>query len=57
MNRHSREQLVATSKGGKGGGGATLTEAGELAVREYAGLLERLDTFLAEETSRLQVLG
>jgi molybdate transport system regulatory protein len=57
MNRHAREPLVATSKGGKGGGGATLTEAGELAVREYVDLLDRLDAFLAKETSRLQVLG
>jgi molybdate transport system regulatory protein len=57
MNRHGRELLVATSKGGKGGGGAALTEAGELAVREYAALLDRLDTFLAKETSRLQALG
>jgi molybdate transport system regulatory protein len=57
MNRHGREPLVSTSKGGKGGGGAALTEAGELAVREYAALLDRLDTFLAKETSRLQALG
>ncbi len=56
MNRHARETLVSTSKGGKGGGGACLTEAGELAVREYAALLDRLDKFLSEETSRLQVL-
>lgn len=57
MNRHSREPLVSTSKGGKGGGGASLTETGELALREYVALLGRLDTFLAKETSRLQVLG
>ncbi len=54
MNRHAREPLVATSKGGKGGGGATLTETGELALKEYAALLDRLDHFLAEESSRLQ---
>lgn len=57
MNRHAREPLVSTSKGGKGGGGACLTEAGELVVKEFADLLDRLDIFLAEETSRLQVIG
>jgi molybdate transport system regulatory protein len=57
MNRHAKEPLVSTSKGGKGGGGANLTEAGEIAVKEFADLLNRLDIFLAEETSRLQVLG
>lgn len=57
MNRHGREPLVSTSKGGKGGGGASLTETGELALREYVALLDRLDTFLAKETSRMKVLG
>ena len=55
MNRHSREPLVSTSKGGKGGGGACLTQTGELALKEYAALLDRLDNFLTEETSRLQI--
>jgi molybdate transport system regulatory protein len=57
MNRHAKEPLVSTSKGGKGGGGTCLTVAGELAVKEFADLLARLDIFLAEETSRLQVIG
>lgn len=57
MNRQAGELLVSTSKGGKGGGGAYLTEAGETAVKKFAGLLDRLDVFLAEETTRLQVLG
>ncbi len=57
MNRHAKEPLVFTSKGGKGGGGARLTDAGELAIKEFAALLGRLDIFLAEETSRLQVIG
>lgn len=55
MNRHAPEVLVATSKGGKGGGGAYLTEAGERAIGQFAELLERLHAFLAEETSRLQL--
>ena len=53
MNRQAGEPLVLTSKGGKGGGGAILTEAGEAAITEFADLLLRLDAFLAEETARL----
>jgi molybdate transport system regulatory protein len=56
MNRHAKEPLVSTTKGGRGGGGASLTEAGDLAVKEFADLLDRLDIFLAKETSRLQVI-
>ncbi|MFH0785079.1 MAG: LysR family transcriptional regulator [Pseudomonadota bacterium] len=55
MNRQAAEPLVSTSKGGKGGGGAILTEAGEAAIMEFTGLLERLDAFLAEETARLPI--
>jgi molybdate transport system regulatory protein len=55
MNRHADTPLVTTNKGGKGGGGALLTEAGEAAIREFNRLLLRLNVFLAEETSRLQL--
>ena len=55
MNRHADTPLVTTSKGGKGGGGALLTEAGEAAISEFNRLLLRLNAFLAEETSRLQL--
>lgn len=56
MNRQALEPLVATSKGGKGGGGASLTDAGEAEVNKFTTLLDRLDVFLAEETARLQVM-
>ena len=55
MNRQAQEPLVCTSKGGKGGGGAYLTKAGETAITQFTELLNRLDAFLAEETARLQV--
>ncbi len=55
MNRHADKPLVTTSKGGKDGGGASLTEAGQAAIREFNRLLLRLNAFLAEETSRLQL--
>jgi molybdate transport system regulatory protein len=57
MNRQAGEPLVSTSKGGKGGGGACLTEAGESAIKQFAGLLTRLEAFLAEESSRLRSPG
>lgn len=57
MNRHASTPMVITSKGGKGGGGAQLTEAGELAIREFADLLIRLDVFLAQATSELHPPG
>lgn len=57
MNRHASTPMVITRKGGKGGGGAQLTEAGELAIREFANLLIRLDAFLAQETAQLHIPG
>jgi molybdate transport system regulatory protein len=53
INRHAVTPLVTTSKGGKGGGGARLTEAGEKAVADFKNLYERLSTFMKEETERL----
>jgi len=55
VNRQAGEPLVSTRKGGSGGGGAYLTEAGEAAVKKFAGFLDRLDVFLAQETARQQV--
>ena len=55
MNRQANAPLVTASKGGKGGGGTQLTEAGEAAIREFNRLLLRLETFLTEETSGLQL--
>jgi len=55
MNRQASVPLVTASKGGRGGGGTQLTEAGEAAIREFNRLLLRLETFLTEETSGLQL--
>ncbi len=53
INRQAKNPLVTTNKGGKGGGGARLTEAGERAVSDFKNLYERLSAFMKEETKRL----
>ena len=55
MNRQSPKPLVVTSKGGKGGGGAVLTEAGKKAIKYFTDLHARLATFLEQETNNLEV--
>lgn len=49
MNRQAKSPLVETTTGGKGGGGAQLTEAGEKAVRAFWGLYEKFSEFLKEK--------
>jgi len=55
MNRQAKEPLVAKSSGGRGGGGTTLTAAGEQAIEAFWTLHRRLEEFLAEETKRLEL--
>lgn len=54
MNRQAREPLLLTSKGGKGGGGAQLTAAGERAVAQFWQFHKRFLDFLAGETANLK---
>jgi len=53
MNRQAGNPLVTTSKGGKGGGGAQLTETGKRAIKDFAHLHQRLTAFLEKETKKL----
>ncbi|MFV0436345.1 MAG: winged helix-turn-helix domain-containing protein [Desulfopila sp.] len=55
MNRNAPMPLVAKSTGGKGGGGAVLTEAGENVIREFHELYLRLTAFLVAETENLHL--
>lgn len=52
MNRQARTPLVVTETGGKGGGGARLTEAGERAIKLFWMFYEDFKGFLKKETSR-----
>ncbi len=55
MNRQSRKILVERSTGGKGGGGARLTRAGEKAVAEFWSAYADFRSFLAERNRRVEL--
>ena len=56
VNRSFREPLVRTATGGRGGGGATVTEMGEEAVRRYRALEELVLTAVAREMEDMRNL-
>jgi molybdate transport system regulatory protein len=53
MNKQSESPLVESAAGGKGGGGAQLTEAGEKAIRLFWKLYEDFQDFLRREEETL----
>jgi molybdate transport system regulatory protein len=55
MNRQSRVPVVALSAGGRGGGGAVLTEAGQRAIDAFWSLWRGLETFLGDQTRALDL--
>ncbi|MBM9520535.1 winged helix-turn-helix domain-containing protein [Desulforhopalus vacuolatus] len=55
MNRNARSPLVVKSTGGKGGGGAVITEAGAKRIQEFYDMHKRLTEFLRKETDRLSL--
>ena len=54
MNRQSDEPMVEKSTGGRGGGGAALTPAGEKAVRAFWKAYDSFQKFLDRETAKLK---
>lgn len=54
MNRAFREPVVVTASGGSAGGGASLTEWGELLVRRYRKIEERAHKAVARELDALE---
>lgn len=58
MNQQAPVPLVVTSTGGKGGGGARLTEEGEEAVELFWEIYRDLNNFLEKEGDKLKkILG
>ncbi len=55
MNRQAGRPLVTTSKGGRGGGGARLTAAGQKAIKDFNQLQQRLAAFLKQESKVLDI--
>ena len=54
MNRQSRRPVVEKSTGGRGGGGATVTEAGERAIETFWEAYGAFREFLEAHTRRLE---
>lgn len=55
MNRQAGNPFVETSAGGRGGGGAKLTEAGNRAIDLFWKLYEDFQDFLKEEERMLEL--
>lgn len=54
MNRQAKEPFVELATGGKGGGGARVTEAGELAIKMFRRFHDDLQKFLKQEEKKLR---
>lgn len=55
MSKQANTPLVETATGGKGGGGAQLTEAGEKAIEGFWGLYKKFGEFLKKEVGELKI--
>jgi molybdate transport system regulatory protein len=53
MNRQSKKPFVDVATGGKGGGGARVTEEGEKAIRLFRQFAEDFKVFLEHEQKKL----
>jgi molybdate transport system regulatory protein len=56
MNEHFREPLIQTVKGGKAGGGASLTELGWQVLQIYKAMQERALAAISDDMARLELL-
>lgn len=54
MNQRAESPLVEKLLGGKGGGGARLTEAGEKAIQTFYEIEKRIKDFAQKETQNLK---
>ena len=56
MNRQSKKPFVEVVAGGKGGGGARVTEEGEKAIRLFRKFAADFEVFLKREQKKLRFL-
>ncbi|MNY81296.1 DNA-binding transcriptional regulator ModE [compost metagenome] len=54
MNQRAESPLVEKLLGGKGGGGARLTEAGEKAIATFYEIEKRIKDFAQQQTQNLK---
>jgi molybdate transport system regulatory protein len=54
MNKHAESPLVEKLLGGKGGGGARLTEAGENAIQTFYAFEKKVQDFIRTESNNLK---
>ncbi len=55
MNRQASEPFVEVATGGKGGGGARVTKAGERAIKMFWRFHKDLQAFLMREQKKLKI--
>jgi molybdate transport system regulatory protein len=55
MNRQARKPFVELATGGKGGGGARVTEAGKKAIKLFWRFRDDLQSFLSREEKKLRL--
>lgn len=55
MNRQGHTAMVEKSTGGRGGGGACLTEAGERAIETFWSVYRDFKAFLASRSQQLEL--
>ena len=53
MNTHSNKPLVTSSTGGKGGGGASLTDTGERAIQLFREVEQDMRDFMDKRSARI----
>jgi len=54
MNEHAQEPLVEKLLGGKGGGGAKLTTAGQKAIKTFYALEKKINDFINKESGKIK---
>ncbi|AKH19025.1 winged helix-turn-helix domain-containing protein [Sedimenticola thiotaurini] len=55
MNRQSRSPVVEKSTGGRGGGGARLTETGEKAIQVFWSAHRDFGNYLEQRSTKLEI--